>query len=172
VQFAQRASLQISRIGHYRVMQIRNVICDTYNGRMSLAPQRLRILVADDDHDAVASLLALLRDEGHEARGVYTGLDVLDSVRDYSPDAVLLDIGMPHITGYEVARELRERYASARPLLIAVTGRSQAADRNLAQLAGFDHHVAKPYDPNALMALLAALRRPGSAAAGNDLQQL
>src|SRR5690349_4351015 len=109
----------------------------------------LRILVADDDRDAVTSLLALLREEGHQVRGVYTGLDVLESVRDYAPDAVLLDIGMPHVSGYEVARELRVRYASARPLLIAVTGRNKPSDRNLAHLAGFDHHVAKPYDPNA-----------------------
>jgi CheY-like chemotaxis protein len=133
-----------------------------YNHFMSL-----RILVADDDRDAVMSLLALLREEGHQVRGVYTGLDVLDSVRDYAPDAVLLDIGMPHVSGYEVARELRVRYASARPLLIAVTGRNQPSDRNLANLAGFDHHVAKPYDPNALMALLRQLAAPG-----NDFQQV
>jgi CheY-like chemotaxis protein len=114
------------------------------------------------------ALLELLRDEGHEARGVYTGLDVLDSVRDFAPDAVLLDIGMPHITGYEVARELRARYASARPLLIAVTGRTQPGDRNLAQLAGFDHHVAKPYDPNELLELL----KPRLPPAGDDFQQI
>ena len=123
---------------------------------MSIAPQKLRVLVADDDRDAVASLMELLRDEGHETRGVYTGLDVLNMVRDFSPDAVLLDIGMPHITGYEVARELRERYGSARPLLIAVTGRNHPTDRNLTQLAGCDHHVAKPYDPNELLGLLRA----------------
>ena len=126
--------------------------------------QRLRILVADDDRDAVGTLLELLRDEGHEVRGVYTGLDVLDSVRDFAPDAVLLDIGMPHINGYEVARELRLRYASARPLLIAVTGRNQAGDRLFAHLAGFDHHIAKPYDPADLLRVLPAAR--------NDLQRL
>ena len=139
---------------------------------MAMAPQKLRVLVADDDRDAVESLLELLRDEGHEVRGVYTGLDVLDSVRDFAPDAVLLDIGMPHITGYEVARELRQRYASARPLLIAVTGRDRPDDRTLAQLAGFDHHVAKPYDPNELLALLQPLRGPGLAAPRDDFQQL
>ena len=115
---------------------------------------QLRILVADDDRDAVQSLMLLLREHGHEVRGVYTGLDVLNKVRDFAPDAVLLDIGMPHINGYEVARALRERYASARPMLIAITGRNQASDRKLAQLAGFDHHLAKPYDPGALLALL------------------
>lgn len=140
---------------------------------MTIATPRLRVLVADDDRDAVESLLELLRDEGHEARGVYTGLDVLDSVRDFAPDAVLLDIGMPRITGYEVARELRIRYASARPLLIAVTGRNQPADRNLSQLAGFDQHVAKPYDPDVLLGLLRGIHRPpGLPSAGNDLQQV
>jgi CheY-like chemotaxis protein len=127
---------------------------------------RLRVLVADDDRDAVDSLMELLRDEGYDVRGVYTGLDVLDKVRDFSPDVVLLDIGMPHITGYEAARALRERYGSARPYLIAVTGRADANDRNLAQLAGFDHHVAKPYDPNELLALLRPIgggtRSPGA----------
>ena len=139
---------------------------------MPLETAHLRILVADDDRDAVMSLLALLRDEGHEVRGVHTGLDVLDSVRNFAPDAILLDIGMPHITGYEVARELRVRYASARPLLIAVTGRNQPGDRNLSHLAGFDHHVAKPYDPNALLGLLKSLQGPRLAAPRDDFQQI
>lgn len=139
---------------------------------MQLETAHLRILVADDDRDAVMSLLELLRDEGYEVRGVHTGLDVLDSVRNFAPDAVLLDIGMPHITGYEVARELRIRYASARPLLIAVTGRNQPGDRNLSQLAGFDHHVAKPYDPSALLGLLRSLQDPRLAAPRDDFQQI
>jgi len=117
---------------------------------------QLRVLVCDDDKDAVASLILLLREEGHEVRGVYSGHAVLDRVRDFGPDVVLLDIGMPQISGYEVARVLRERYASARPLLVAVTGHSKPTDRTLAQLAGFDHHFTKPYDPNALLALLRA----------------
>jgi CheY-like chemotaxis protein len=118
--------------------------------------QQLRVLVCDDDKDSVTSLTALLREEGYEVRGVHSGLAVLDKVRDFAPDVVLLDIGMPQISGYEVARTLRERYASARPLLVAITGHSQPSDRNLAQLAGFDHHFAKPYEPNALLALLRA----------------
>jgi len=117
---------------------------------------QLRILVCDDDRDAVASLLALLRDEGHEVRGVYSGYEVLNRVRDFGPDVLLLDIGMPQINGYEVARRLRQRYASARPLLVAITGHIQQTDKTLAQLAGFDHHLAKPYDPNALLALLSS----------------
>lgn len=121
---------------------------------MIVGMAQLRILVADADRDAVNSLMLLLREDGHEVRGVYTGLDVLAKVRDFAPDAVLLDIGMPHINGYEVARALRERYASARPMLIALTGRNQANDRTLTHLAGFDHHIAKPYDPALLLALL------------------
>src|SRR5947207_14937366 len=118
--------------------------------------QQMRVLVCDDDKDAVGTLMALLREEGHEVRGVYSGHAVLDRVRDFGPDVVLLDIGMPQISGYEVARALRERYASARPLLVAITGHSKPTDRTLAQLAGFDHHFAKPYEPNALLALLRA----------------
>lgn len=120
------------------------------------SPLKLRVLVADDEPDAVKTLMELLREEGHDVRGVYTGLGVLAGVRDFGPDVVLLDIGMPHVNGYQVARTLRERYGSARPLLIAVTGRTLPSDRNLAQLAGFDHHVAKPYDPGQLLALLAS----------------
>src|SRR5436305_3534650 len=89
--------------------------------------QQLRILIGDDEKDAVATLLELLRAEGHEVRGVYSGRAVLDMVRDFGPDVVLLDIGMPLVSGYEVARTLRERYASARPLLVAVTGRNTRA---------------------------------------------
>jgi CheY-like chemotaxis protein len=120
------------------------------------SPQKLRVLVADDEPDAVKTLTALLREEGHEVRGVHSGPGVLIGVRDFGPDVVLLDIGMPHVNGYQVARTLRERYGSARPLLIAVTGRPRPRDRTLAQLAGFDHHVAKPYDPEELLALLAS----------------
>ena len=127
------------------------VIREIYNEAM----QRLRILVGDDDRDTVASLVALLSDEGHEVRGVYGGRAVLDKVRDFAPDVVLLDIGMPQLDGYGVARALRERYASARPLLIAITGRSAPQDRTFTRLAGFDHQLVKPYDPATLLALLA-----------------
>ena len=70
---------------------------------------------------------------------------------------MLIDIGMPKITGYEAARRLRQRYGDDCPVLIAVTGWKQASDKILATLAGFDHHVAKPYDPAALISLLAKI---------------
>ena len=119
----------------------------------------LRVLVADDVPDTVTSLLTLLRDEGHEVRGVYRGVDVFDAVCEFSPDVVLLDIGMPGMDGYEVARALRERYGSARPTLFAVTARSKDTDRMMTRLAGFDRHITKPYDPRELMAMLAELYR-------------
>jgi len=116
-----------------------------------------RILVADDDADTVLSLTALLRDEGYEVRGVHRGAEVLQEIFGFGPDVVLLDIGMPQMSGYEVARTLRERYGSARPALVAVTGRAQDADRLQARAAGFEHHVAKPYEPRALLRLIGEL---------------
>ena len=121
-----------------------------------------RILVADDDTDAVLSLTALLRDEGYQVRGVHRGADVLDAVFNFAPDVVLLDIGMPKMSGYDVARTLRERYGSARPALIAVTARAGEADRQQARAAGFEHHVAKPYQPDELLRLIGQLSRSPS----------
>jgi CheY-like chemotaxis protein len=122
-----------------------------------LGRSALRVLVVDDDRDEVLTLVALLRDEGYDARGAHRGKDVLDLVRDFDPHAVLLDIGMPDLNGYEAARLVRGRYGSASPLLIAVTGWKKASDRLLAELAGFDHHVAKPYDPQLLLSLLKSI---------------
>ena len=122
-----------------------------------------RILVADDDKDAVLILTALLRDEGYEVRGVHRGSEVLDAVFNFAPDVVLLDIGMPHMSGYEVARRLRERYGSARPALIAVTGFAGTMDRAQARAAGFEHHIGKPYEPSELLELIGTLSRPAPA---------
>ena len=115
---------------------------------------RLRIVVADDDRDAVVTLATILQDEGHEVREVYRGSEVLHLVREFDPDVALIDIGMPGMTGYDVAREIRQIFGK-RPTLIAVTGWKKTSDRILAQLAGFDHHLAKPFDADALLALLA-----------------
>jgi DNA-binding response OmpR family regulator len=117
----------------------------------------MRILVADDERDQVATLALLLADEGHEVREVYRGAEVLRVVRDFDPDVALIDIGMPGMTGYDVAREIRQVFGGTRPLLVAVTGWKQSSDRILARLAGFDHHLAKPFDPNALLELIRPL---------------
>ena len=121
-------------------------------------PQPLRVLIADDDRDGATTLSTLLQLEGYEVRAVHGGQDALDAAREFRPEVVLLDIGMPKITGYEAARRLRQRYGDDCPLLIAVTGWKQASDKILATLAGFDHHVSKPYEPSELITLLAKLR--------------
>jgi DNA-binding response OmpR family regulator len=121
--------------------------------------RRLRVLVADDDPDMVRSLTALLRDEGHEALGVHHGADVVETVGDFAPDALLLDIGMPQTSGYEIVRALRERYGSARPVIFAITGRGRPADRQLSEMVGFDRHFTKPFEPKELLAALTKLVR-------------
>ena len=119
--------------------------------------RRLRVLIADDERDHVTTLAAILNDEGHDVREVYRGNEVLRMIADFDPDVALVDIGMPGMTGYDVAREVREHYGKARPLLIAVTGWKKPSDRILAQLAGFDHHVPKPFEAQQLLLLLEPL---------------
>jgi two-component system, OmpR family, response regulator len=123
------------------------------------ASRALRVLVADDERDAAVSLALLLQMEGYEVREVYRGDAVLYMVRDFRPDAILLDIGMPGMSGYEVAREIKELYGQDAPLLVAVTGWSGPSDKILAKLVGFHYHVAKPYTAEQIFALLAPLSR-------------
>jgi len=115
----------------------------------------LRILVADDERDTVYTLLQLLRDGGHDTRGVYKGGDVMPLLESFDPDVVLLDIAMPDASGWDVARDIRRRYGERRPLLIAISGLyKQSADHILGTMAGFNYFVAKPYDPAALLRLI------------------
>jgi DNA-binding response OmpR family regulator len=121
------------------------------------APRPLRIVVADDDRDTVLTLTMLLRDEGHEVHGVSNGRQVLDALGEFDPDVVLLDIGLPEISGWEVARKILLRRGRAhRPAIIGISGEyKQGADKILARIIGFDHYLVKPYDPQALLRLLA-----------------
>ena len=120
---------------------------------------RLRILIADDDRDTTLILAALLRDEGHEVHVALRGDEVLDVVRLFRPDALILDVNMPGMSGYGIAREIRERYGDLSPLLIAMSGVwTSASDRRAGQELGFDHYLVKPADPNHLLALLEPLR--------------
>lgn len=123
---------------------------------MSTSPPR--VLIADDDRDGTITLSTVLELEGYEVRAVHGGQDALDAAREFRPHAVVLDIGMPKVTGYDCARRLRQRYGEDCPMLIALTGWKQASDKILANLAGFDHHVAKPYEPAELLRLLSKLR--------------
>lgn len=124
------------------------------------AQRALRLVVADDDLDTVLTLMMVLRDEGYEVRGVSSPADVLSAINEFNPDAVLLDIGMPQLSGWELARRIRERLAR-RPMLIAISGQyKDGADKILAQIVGFDHYLVKPYDTAALLRLLAPLKLP------------
>jgi DNA-binding response OmpR family regulator len=120
---------------------------------------RLRILIADDDRDTTLMLAALLRDEGDEVHVALRGDEVLDVVRLFRPDAVILDVNMPGMSGYGIAREVRDRYGNLAPLLIAMSGVwTSSADRAAGKELGFDHYLVKPSDPAHLLALLEPLR--------------
>jgi CheY-like chemotaxis protein len=114
-----------------------------------------RVLVADDNEDAGESLAMLLRLDGHEVQVANNGAEALAVFDRMRPDVAILDIGMPGLSGYEVARKIREREAGDKVMLIAVTGWGQDADKTRASEAGFDHHFTKPVEPEALSALLA-----------------
>ena len=116
----------------------------------------LRLIVADDDRDTVWSLSAILRDEGHTVLGVHRGEELLRAARFLRPDAAVIDLQMPGMSGYAVAQELRSMfYPAPAPLLIAISGTwLHVSDRLLAQHLGFDHHLAKPCDPRELISIL------------------
>jgi PAS domain S-box-containing protein len=114
----------------------------------------MRVLVADDNRDAADSMQRVLALFGHEVRVAYDGSSALRLGEQFRPRVALLDIGMPGTNGYDVARALR-RSQGPRVVLVAVTGWGQEADRRRSSEAGFDHHLTKPVDPNALSHLLA-----------------
>jgi signal transduction histidine kinase/ActR/RegA family two-component response regulator len=117
---------------------------------------QLRVLVAEDNADTAASLRVILESYGYEVTVVHSGSAAVDAARQLQPDAVLCDIGLPGLTGYEVARRLRAECGDAQPLLIAVTGYGTEEDRSQALNAGFDAHFAKPIAPLELLAQLTA----------------
>jgi PAS domain S-box-containing protein len=123
-----------------------------------------RVLLVEDNMDAAESLALLLRLEGHEVRVAHDGPAALAAARDYRPDIIFLDIGLPHMDGYEVARRLRQEEGDQHAVLVALTGYGQGEDRRRVEAAGFDAHLVKPADVNALRRLLAELR--GSPAKG------
>jgi PAS domain S-box-containing protein len=113
-----------------------------------------KILVADDNQDAANTLALLLRLAGHDVRTAHGGHAALTLAHDFQPEFALLDIGMPDLDGYEVARQLRLTDGGKNVRLIALTGWGQDEDKRRAREAGFDHHLTKPVDPHRLDALL------------------
>jgi CheY-like chemotaxis protein len=120
-----------------------------------------RILVVDDNVDAANSLAKVLRRiYKQDVRAAHGGPEALAIAGEFRPEVVLLDIGMPGMDGYEVARRLRSSPNTSTSLLVALTGWGQDSDRQRAKEAGFDHHLVKPVDPEAIRALLADLALP------------
>jgi len=113
-----------------------------------------RVLVVDDNVDAAESTAAFLRLEGHEVKAVHDGLQALASLRVFDPHVVVLDIGLPGLDGYAVARQLRSRGDTRHVLLVALTGYGQKEDRQRAAEAGFDYHFVKPADPREIQAAI------------------
>jgi DNA-binding response OmpR family regulator len=97
----------------------------------------------------------LLTHDGHVVKTAGDGSRAVEVAAEFDPDVIVLDIGMPGLNGYEVARRLRDAGSERRPLLIALSGLGQAEDKARAVDAGFDHHFTKPVDINALLAILA-----------------
>ena len=114
-----------------------------------------RALVLDDNQDAADTLKLLMQMLGHESRSLYDPFEVETAVAAFDPDIVFLDIGMPQMDGYEVARRIRRLPQFDQAVLVALTGWGQERDRLQSEAAGFDQHIVKPADMKALQSLLA-----------------
>jgi PAS domain S-box-containing protein len=119
----------------------------------------LRVMVVDDNVDAAQMLAALLEVQGHAVSVEYDARGALERARRESPDVLVLDIGLPDMDGYELARCLRAQRESAHATLVALTGYGQSQDRKEAEEAGFDHYLVKPADMDQVNAVLAAVAR-------------
>jgi PAS domain S-box-containing protein len=134
----------------------------TADAAMQPAPaslERTRVLVVDDNHDAGDSLGQVLSVMGADVRVARDGREALAAFESYLPSVVLLDIGMPGMNGYEVARAIRSRFPGHGSALVALTGWGQEEDRRRAREAGFDHHLVKPAEIPALQQLLSSIER-------------
>jgi CheY-like chemotaxis protein len=127
---------------------------DDGGARAASASSR-RVLVVDDNRDAAESLGMLLEIENCTVAIAFDGLQALEKVETFKPDIALLDIGMPGMNGYELARRIRETRRGREMLLVALTGWGQADDKKRAADAGFDQHLTKPVDPDLLSRVIA-----------------
>jgi CheY-like chemotaxis protein len=128
------------------------------------APARaLRVLLVEDDPDSAQSFALLLELAGHTVRTARDGVAGVAEARQFAPDVAIVDLGLPGIDGFEVARQLRQSDATRGTLLVALSGYSEAEDRARASAAGFDHHLVKPVDLQRIQALLTAAAATHSA---------
>jgi CheY-like chemotaxis protein len=119
--------------------------------RADTLPRRLRIVVAEDNHDAAETLRLLLEMYGHDVQLVYTGPAAVDAVRCHVPDALLCDIGLPGMNGFDVAKTLRADTRFSGLLMLAVTGYGNSTYGELAQAAGFNSYFSKADDPRLIL---------------------
>ena len=122
-------------------------------------PVPLRVLVAEDYPDTRRTLRLLLRSWGHDVREAADGPEALRVAAEFCPEVALVDLGLPGLDGLEVARSLQDPGQSPRPLLVALTARTDPAHVRAALAAGFDHFLAKPCEPAQVQFLLRAVRR-------------
>jgi CheY-like chemotaxis protein len=122
------------------------------------SPVPVRVLVVEDNADSAEALVLLLRMLGNEVQVATDGASGLQAAETHRPEIVLLDIGLPEMNGYDVARRIREQPWGGQMALVALTGWGQDEDRRLAKEAGFDYHLVKPVDPQVLMPLFQTLR--------------
>ena len=134
---------------------------EAFAAEPALAPGR-RILIVDDNKDAATSLAMLLEMSGAATELAFDGPSAIDVAARFRPEVVLMDIGLPGLNGYEVARKMRSEPWGKKATLVAITGWGQVEDRQRSKEAGFDAHVVKPVDYAALMKLLATTSGPAT----------
>lgn len=132
-----------------------------HNVVLPLPDCALRILVADDNEDAAGALAMLLEIMGHRVRQAHDGEAVLEVNREFDPQLILLDIGMPKLSGYDACRRIRTTPSGTLRTIVAITGWGQPADLQASKDAGFDYHLVKPVEPHLLMDLIAKLDTSG-----------
>jgi CheY-like chemotaxis protein len=123
----------------------------------SQAGPRRRILVVDDNADTANSMAMVLRRMGHDILTAHDGLEAVHAAATFRPEVILLDIGLPKMNGYDVAKQIRQQPWDKKVAIIAVSGWGQEEDKRRALEAGFDHHLTKPVEPAALGRLLALI---------------
>jgi CheY-like chemotaxis protein len=145
-------------------MNASEVVPSDTRGESPKDARPLRVFVADDDRDTALTLVAILLDEGYDARAFNSGRSVMKAVIESSPDAVVLDIDMPEVSGWQVAQTIRARGGRI-PLIIGISGYyKKGSDIALAEMSGFHHYLVKPVPPAELVKLLSLLRDPAAAA--------
>lgn len=159
-------SARSAGLGHGAVFTVRLPLAQPPDGEAEpIAPIKAlprRILVVDDNVDAANTLVMMLRLDDHDVEAVHRGQDALDRIPAFRPEIVLLDIGLPEMDGYQVARQVRKLSGTGRIRLIALTGYGQADDRARAVDAGFDDYLVKPVESSALQARISASGDPSN----------